>query len=140
MTALPDDAVVSYRYNDSSVPPPYHRSVELTVTQDEARIVIDSYGDVLADETAPTPPEAWEQLGATLPDVQGLEVDDPPEQGCAGGTSIQLSVTAGEDVLLDLAPEFCGGSNADLEAPINAWIAPARALFPPTRELAPEGE
>ena len=47
---LPDDATVTYAFTDSSVPPQYHRSVTLTVTRDEAHIVIDSYGDVLADE------------------------------------------------------------------------------------------
>lgn len=138
MTGLPDDATVSYRYNDASVPPPYHRSVELTVTKDQTRIVIDSYGDVLADQTIETPRQVWTQLGDTLGDVQGLTVEEPVQDGCTGGTSIQVSVTAGNDLLLNLEPEFCGGSNSDLEEPIDAWIAPARDLFPPTSELAPE--
>lgn len=138
-TGLPDAATVAYRYNDSSVPPQYHRSVELTVTKDEARIVIDSYGDVLADESAPTPPGVWAELGATLPSLEGLTVDEV-EGGCTGGTSVHLEVTAGTEVLVDLYPEFCAGANEALDPLINGWIAPARALFPPTGELAPEGE
>ena len=31
-TGLPDDATVSYAFQDASVPPQYHRSVTLTVT------------------------------------------------------------------------------------------------------------
>ena len=48
------------RVPDASVPPQYHRSVTLTVTREDAHIVIDSYGDVLADERVPTPPAVWD--------------------------------------------------------------------------------
>ena len=50
----PASATVEYHYQDSSVPPEYHRSYTLTVTQGEADLVVDSYGDVLHDETAPS--------------------------------------------------------------------------------------
>jgi hypothetical protein len=136
---LPDDAVVNYAFLDSSVPPQYHRSITLTVTRDDAHIVIDSYGDVLADEHAPTPAAVWQTLGSTLPSVQGLTVIDAG-QGCTGGTGIDLTVVAGAETLVALSPQFCAGSNDALEAPIRAWIAPARDLFPATDVLAPEGE
>ena len=139
VTALPADATVVYAFHDSSVPPQYHRSVTLTVTVEEARIVVDSYGDVLADESAPTPSEVWQLLGDGLPGMRALEVA-PPGEGCVGGTGVELSVTTPDEELLRLDPEFCAGSNGGLEEPIEAWIAPARALFPPTDELAPEGE
>lgn len=74
-------------------------SVVLTVTREDAHIVVDSHGELLADERTPTP----------------------------------------ADTLLDLDPQFCGGSNDALEAPIDAWIAPARDLFPATDVLALEG-
>lgn len=139
VSGLPADATVVYAFRDSSVPPQYHRSVTLTVTADEARIVIDSYGDVLADERAPTPPGVWQQLGDTLPALEALEVADAGE-GCVGGTSVEVTVSTPQDVLMSLDPQFCGGSNDGLEEPIDAWIAPARELFPPTDVLAPEGE
>lgn len=135
---LPDEATVSYAYVDASVPPQYHRSVTLTVTREDAHIVVDSYGDVLADERTPTPAAVWETLGATLPAVEGLSVADPA-QACTGGTAIRLTVATPADTLVDLDPQFCGGSNDALEAPIGAWIAPARELFPAMDVLAPEG-
>ena len=137
--ALPDDATVVYAFGDSSVPPAYHRSVTLTVTADETTIVVDSYGDVLAEESAATPTQVWQQLGDTLPDLESLEVE-PPQQGCVGGTTLRVTVTTPAEELLRLDPEFCGGSNEGLEEAIGAWIAPARDLFPPTDVLAPEGE
>jgi hypothetical protein len=137
--SLPDDATVTYAFHDSSVPPPYHRSITLTVTMDEAHIIVDSYGDVLADERVATPAEIWTTLGATLTSVQDLAVAQPNE-GCVGGTGIDLSVTSAPGTLGDLAPQFCGASDDALAAPIRAWIAPARDLFPATDVLAPEGE
>ena len=136
---LPGDAVVTYAFRDSSVPPPYHRSVTLTVTRDESRLVIDSYGDVLADESVATAPEVWAALGDSLATVSSLEADAAGE-GCVGGTGMDLRVASGDEVLVDLSPEYCGGSNEALEAPILAWIAPARDQFPPTDVLAPEDE
>ena len=139
VTALPDDATVVYAFGDSSVPPQYHRSVTLTVTADEATIVVDSYGDVLAEESAATPAQVWQQLGDTLPALASLEVD-PPQQGCVGGTTLRVTVSTPDAELLRLDPEFCGGSNEGLEGAIDGWIAPARDLVPPTDVLAPEGE
>ena len=139
VSGLPADAVVSYAYHDSSVPPQYHRSESLTVTEGEAHLVIDSYGEVLADERVPTPAEVWDTLGSTLPSVQELEVQ-PADDGCTGGTGMDLVIALGDQNLVELRPQFCGGSNDALRAPIEAWILPARTLFPPTDELAPEGE
>ena len=42
---------IVYSYGDSSVPPKYHRSYTITATKDGIRIVVDSYGNILADTT-----------------------------------------------------------------------------------------
>ena len=41
---------VEYRYGDSSLPPDYHRSYTITITEDKKTISIDSYGKVLLTE------------------------------------------------------------------------------------------
>jgi hypothetical protein len=135
-STLPDDAAVTYAFHDSSVPPPYHRSVTLTLDRDSARIVVDSYGDVLADETTATTAQAWAELGATLASMIDLKVEPGPD-GCTGGTSIDLVVTSGSTPIVDVSPEFCAGSNEGLDTAIDSWIAPARELFPATDVLAP---
>jgi hypothetical protein len=135
---LPDDATVTYAFHDSSVPPEYHRSETLTVTKGQAHLVIDSYGDVLADETVATPAAVWDELGRTLPEVSSLEAETV-ELGCTGGTSADLTVESASGIVVDLSPEFCGGTNPELEAPMAGWIQPARDLFPSTDVLAPEG-
>ena len=132
---LPADATVTYAFRDSSVPPPYHRSFVITVDRNAARIVVDSYGTVLADRTAPTPPGVWEQLRNTIGELDGIVIEEP-EQGCTGGTGFALSVSEGGPTLEGPA---CGGANSNAEERVAAWIAPARSLFPPMGQLAPEG-
>ncbi len=138
-SALPDDAVITYRFTDSSVPPQYHRSWVLTVTKDNEQIVVDSYGDVLADEQVPTPAQVWSQLAAGLPALQELTVS-PDTQGCTGGTGEAATVDAGGTVLLDVTVYECAGVNADVAEALRAWIQPARDQFPSTDELAPPGQ
>lgn len=137
--ALPDDAMVEYDFQDSSVPPQYHRSYVLTVTEAESQIVVDSYGEVLAEETVPTAPEVWQQLSDGYPALEGLSLS-PQAEGCAGGTSFDLIVTQPTETLVDIGAELCGGSNEDVERVVTEWLAPARAQFPPMDVLAPEGE
>ncbi len=132
---LPDDATVTYAFRDSSVPPPYHRSFVMTVDRHTARIVVDSYGTVLADRTAPMPSGTWEQMSDTIGDLDGILIEEP-EQGCTGGTGFALSVSEGG---LTLEGSACGGANSNAEQRVAAWIRPARSLFPPMEQLAPEG-
>jgi hypothetical protein len=135
-TALPDDAVITYAFHDASVPPASHRSVTLTVTRDLAHIVVDSYGEVLADATAPMPAATWSALSSTLGEVSAIAVVEP-SAGCTGGTSADLTVSSGRDDIVTVTAGFCGGSNAKAGKAIDAWLAPARDLFPATNALAP---
>ena len=134
--AVFDDAVIVYDFYDSAVPPPYHRSLELTVDESQSRLVIDSYGDVLADESQPTPPEVWSALTDGLASLAALPIDEAQE-GCVGGTGERVRVTSGGQVIVDLAVDECAGSNELVSDAIGAWINPAREVFPSTEELAP---
>lgn len=138
-SALPDDAVITYTFMDSSVPPQYHRSWTLTVNKENEQIVIDSYGDVLAQEQAPTSAQVWSGLASGLPALQALTVSADTE-GCTGGTGEAATVEAAGAVLLDITVYECGGVNAEAAAALRAWIQPARDQFPSTDELAPPSQ
>ena len=133
---LADDATVSYTFRDSSVPPPYHRSYVITFNRDRARIVVDRYGDILADQTAPMTAAAWNQVSETFDGLRDIVIDEP-EQGCVGGTSFALSVTG--PAPFDLSGTQCGGANSNAAERLREWIGPVRSLFPPMEQLAPEG-
>lgn len=136
--SLPDDARISYAFHDASIPPQYHRSITLTVTRDTSRLVVDSYGDVLADESRPTPPDVWRDMSDSITEL-AARTPDALEEDCTGGTGMDVVVESGDSRLLDLSAQFCAGANAGLESAIRTWITPARNLFPPTDVLAPPG-
>lgn len=135
---LGTDAVITFQFLDSSVPPRYHRSYELRISSADSTIVVDSYGDVLADDTVPTDPAVWAELGSTLDDVAGLRAD-PVQEGCTGGTVTSVTVVDSDRVLVNLMLDECGSVNAANAEAVQAWISPARDQFPPMDKLAPEG-
>lgn len=139
MHSLDDDSIITYVFHDASVPPRYHRSFTLTVTRKSTRMVVDSYGTVLADQTRATPDAVWHGLVAGVSTIDGRPVE-VPGQGCTGGTRVDILIDSGDTRVVDLRPEFCGGVNAELKDAIRTWIAPALAIFPPVSELAPQGE
>ena len=138
VTDLPPGATVTYEFHDSSVPPPYHRSYVLTFDRAGARIVVDSYGDILAERAAPMTEDAWAQVAQSYPEVLGVDIGEPA-QGCTGGTSFAITVAGAGAADLALHGSQCGGVNSDAADRLATWVAPVRALFPPMTELAPDG-
>lgn len=134
---LPPSATVTYEFHDSSVPPPYHRSFRLVFDRSQARIVVDSYGDVLADRTAAVSPAAWDEVAQGFPAVRGLVLADPAD-GCTGGTGFSATVAEDGTVRFSLSGLACGGVNSDAADRLAEWVGPVRSLFPPMNELAPE--
>lgn len=134
---LPTDAVITYQFNDASVPPEYHRSYVITVTKDDASIVVDSYGDVLSEATLNTPDWAWESLSDGISRVAMLKPSNAKDS-CVGGTSVDVTVLSGSNTIVDLYVPECGRSNDSAGQVLDQWISSARDLFPPMSELAPE--
>lgn len=123
--------LVTYHYGDSSVPPEHHRSFTVTADADEARIVVDSYGDVLHDVTAPMDAATWTNLVEAVAAREGEDVARPDEGGCTGGTTRQLIATDGDERSLAIEVAPCGGDEvaAEIAADVDAVIAPVLRLF-----------
>jgi hypothetical protein len=116
-----DAAVIDYHYGDASVAPQFHRSYGLTITATSAHVVVDSYGDVLADETFDLDPETWDLMLARLDDLAAIRVDDGED--CAGGTSRSFTVTDGDETVLELDFAVCGDVNTAAGEALDAAIA-----------------
>ncbi|OIQ36541.1 MAG: hypothetical protein BM555_02500 [Crocinitomix sp. MedPE-SWsnd] len=86
---------IVYRFQDSSVPPQYHRSYEITISPTKINTVVDSYGDVLAQEELECSAESFAALIETCNNskLAICENDDPP---CTGQTSETLDIYQGE--------------------------------------------
>lgn len=137
-SGLPPAATVNYHFQDSSVPPPYHRSYTLTFDRNQVHIVVDSYGDVLADRTAPMTEAAWNTVSNNFASIRNISVREP-EQGCVGGTSFALTVNDAGATVFALQASVCGGANSDATRRVRDWVQPVRTLLPSLDELAPEG-
>jgi len=107
----PDDVkTVKYSYQDSSVPPPYHRSFDITVEPDKAHIQVDSYGDILVDSTFSITTTAFENLIFTINNANLQSGEAKAGQGCTGGTSERLSITSTDKKVYEGRFEHCGGN------------------------------
>lgn len=89
-----DEGVV-YEFHDASVAPDYHRSYTLTVWKGSARLVVDSYGDVIHDMTKRIDDALWQRT-LTLA-TEFADADSVTNDGCSGGTSEELTVFVGDE-------------------------------------------
>jgi hypothetical protein len=132
----PATAEVAYQFHDSSVPPEYHRSYTITVQRGEARMVVDSYGDVLHDVTEDVDDETWAEV---LDRVGALRVSGRVgSDDCTGGTASELQAqdathTPGDGAVAVFAAP-CGGEGSGAAEAIDTAIEPVVDLFD-TEEL-----
>jgi len=127
---------VVYEYGDSSVEPQYHRSYVIEATPDSVRVVVDSYGDVLADSTYALSEGRFEALLGKLDRAELRAVSYTGGQTGTGGTSESFTVMCGNEVLLSGVVYHCGGDDygtlaGDLEAATRA----VRVLVPNLDQL-----
>lgn len=127
---------IEYRFNDSSVPPEHHRSYTVSAQADEASIVVDSYGDVLHDETAAMDADTWLGVVRSTAALDAGATDGSDD--CTGGTSRDLIITQGDDdPVLEIRVSACGEKGQAEAAVVDAYVAPLLGLFDMERLLAP---
>ncbi|KRF13947.1 hypothetical protein ASG90_14140 [Nocardioides sp. Soil797] len=128
--ADPATTSVHVHFTDSSVPPEYHRSWDLTLDQDTVHLVVDSYGDVIADETVDMPADEWNDFVDGLADAVG-DLDDPEsgDEGCSGGTSMSLDVDDAGDAETSLEVDNCANDhNEAISDDIESLVKPFTEL------------
>jgi hypothetical protein len=127
---------VVYEYGDASVEPRYHRSYTIDVTKDSVHVVVDSYGDVLADTTYSLDGDRFEALLEELEESGLHSVDGSRPGGCTGGTT-EAFILYGEDgVVLSGSVYHCGGEDyGDLAGDLEGAAGAVRALVPALDEL-----
>ncbi|MGO4253135.1 hypothetical protein AB4Y81_12805 [Paenarthrobacter sp. TAF1] len=118
---------VEYSFRDSSVPPQYHRSYVIKASKNEASITVDSYGDVLGQETSVMPADTWTQvLGSakTLPS-RAAKISEP-KPGCTGGTGSKITIRDSGGERYSKSVENCGGRS---DQPLTETAGLLEALF-----------
>jgi hypothetical protein len=108
---MPSETItrVEFRFHDSSVPPPDHRSYIISVSATEVSRVTDSYGDVTADERRAGSPD---DLAAAVKAFQTAELalgKDRDYPGCTGGTGKSVATYSNEKQAFSGYAGRCGG-------------------------------
>ncbi|MCK4658983.1 MAG: hypothetical protein KAV82_05625 [Phycisphaerae bacterium] len=127
---------ITYSFGDSSVPPEYHRSYTITVTIDTARVVIDSYGDILADEEYEITEEQFADIKNSLETNNIRNCTRDENDGCAGGTSEGVSCSDGQSEVFSGTIYHCGGiDSGNLCGAVASFADDAKGLVPDFEEL-----
>lgn len=121
-----------YHFQDSSVPPQYHRSFTTTVTPSEIKKVVDSYGDIISEQANAITEEQFRGLLASVGTLGIREAaeDDERDSGCTGGTSDSLALYVGDDAILKGYASRCAGDvTGSLRGDVKQVAAKAEALL-----------
>jgi len=119
----PGTTRVVVAFDDSSVPPQYHRSYRITVRDRKAHVVVDSYGTVLHDETVTIAAADWDRfVGGLHGQLAGIDQPEDPRP-CPGGTVLDVAITSGSTRFHRNIPA-CNEHDRDLDDRLDAVLAP----------------
>ncbi len=127
---------VVYDYGDSSVEPQYHRSYVIEATPDSVHVVVDSYGDVLADTTCALEAGRFKVLLEELERAGLHNVPETEPDGCTGGTTEAITLYGEDGVVFSGSVYHCGGDDfGNLSGDLEAAADAVRGLVPNLDEL-----
>lgn len=121
-----------FKFHDSSVPPPYHRSYRMEFNEESVHIVVDSYGDIISDTTLNIGEEnvhkafnLIKQYGITSKE------DNNEDEGCTGGTGISIDYGFEDKSLCSGYVYFCAGEQfGDLSGDLEGLKYALKDLIP----------
>ena len=123
---------IVYSFKDASVPPQYHRSYTITVTRDHYHIIVDSYGDILAEATIDMSEQIMDKLVKYIETYQIKERDYKRDSTiCSGGASKSLTVYSDNNILLNGTVYQCGDRlEGSLSGDIDSLAKKLEGLIP----------
>jgi len=127
---------ITYHFGDASVPPDYHRSYTITVTAGGVRIVVDSYGKILADKAYEITSEQFNAIKRSLArnKIQNCTLDE--EEGCTGGTSESISYMDNKKKMFSGSIHHCGGKDTGtLSGDVTRFANDVKQLIPDLEKL-----
>jgi hypothetical protein len=126
--------IIEYGFNDSSVSPEYQRNYTITVSSSEVIVLVNSYGDSLADQAYPIEVSEFESLIETINNAALTSGKNIPEEPCDGGTSENLSINENSVVIYSGYFDHCAQDPHSM-GNIDAVIDAIHELVPNLGEL-----
>lgn len=101
---------ILYEYEDSSVPPQYHRSYSLLVKKNSIEVKVDSYGSMITDTAITISETEFSNITATYEKLALKNTEKREPQGCVGGTGATVRVwDKADSLIMEGHVYFCGG-------------------------------
>ncbi len=128
----------TYKFTDSSVPPPFHRSYRIVAEKDSLRLTVTSYGETLADKEYSMPENGYEMIGnALLKHKINKRFKEKKSNGCVGGTSEAISFGTKEAPnYFSAAVYHCGKDDyGNLIGDLDSFLLDIRPLTPDLKEV-----
>ena len=100
---------IVYQFTDSSVPPKYLRSYNIEVTTNSIHFKVDSYGDLLAEESIELAPNVFNDLIQIINADQLVSSKTKAQPGCTGGKTERLMITSSNELVYAGEFDHCGG-------------------------------
>jgi hypothetical protein len=127
---------IVYRFEDSSVPPEYHRSYTITLTPEKTNIIVDSYGDIIAEKEYKIRKKQFINIvnSLTVNNIRKQPLGD--NRGCTGGTGEILSYWDEKNEIFSASVYHCGGiDSGNLGGNIKAFADDINKLVPKLYKL-----
>lgn len=123
---------ITYEYgDDDTLPPEDHRSYAITATSGSVGVVVDSHGNVLADETYELTPEEFEFIRNAMGRNMIRNCDVGQDDGCEGGTTESISFAdAKKEVFYGSVYHCRGQDSGNLCGNIPTFATRMRNLVP----------
>lgn len=101
-----------YRFGDASLPPQYHRSYTVTVTETKMNVLVDSYGEKIEEKSFDLKSGDFKGLmdAFTKAGIKNCDMKDEP--GCTGGTSEGVTLYNKDAKTFEGSVYHCGGSDS----------------------------
>jgi hypothetical protein len=127
---------ITYRFQDASVPPEYHRSYTITIDKGRLKITVDRYGDILAEEEYRIEKNQFEGLIASLKKnkIKRTKLGDDDE--CTGGTSETISYSNLSEKIFSGTVYHCGGKDfGNLGGNVRGFAQEIKEIVPDIKKL-----
>lgn len=120
------ECTISYGYEDASVPPEDHRSYTIVLTNENYRLVVDSYGEIIKDTTIILNDQK-ERVQQALEAFKRHKIKNiknkSEDLGCTGGNGEFIEITKDGQDFFHGSNYYCAGKTlGNLSGDISSFV------------------
>lgn len=122
---------IIYHFGAASVAPKYHRSYTVEIDKDSLNIVVDSYGNILAEKSYQLDSLQFDSIVANIDKYQIENQKNINNKDCTGGTSESISCFSDDEKIFYGYVYHCGGKDfGDMKGDVREFAREVKVLIP----------